>query len=689
MSDAEGVRDAVATGTRRAVEWLNPITGSPSAALETSAWLDAFSPSLMPRTSLLQGVAAGLGVLAARGVGTAVDGALRQMQPAGAGLGRHLAVRGLAGALGTAAGALAPRPDERLPRAGVRSAGHVLASAAVGGALYDVGVWLRTRYPAQRALRPAVVTALAVAGVGARAGRQLVARKAAIERWPVEQRNTLPAAIATAFVTDAVGSGLARAFVATRGALVGYLGPGWSKRVLAGTANAALWSSAFSGLYNAGIAAIGRANERIEPGYARPPTSTLVSGGPGSVLPFADLGQQGRRYVTDVLTPEVISDVLEEPAIAHPIRTYVGFDSEPLYPSGRAELALTELERTGAFDRSHLLLVNPTGTGWVDHSMIEAAELFTRGDIATCCIQYGRYPSFLSLQKVALGRGQFRLLLWGIRQRLLERPPDRRPKVLVFGESLGAWASSDVVMYAGLDGFDHYGIDRALWVGLPGLAKWSRNGMARGSNDLVPPGSVTVFDQHEQLAALTPKERDELRAVILSHDNDPIAQLSPDLLIAQPDWLGDDRGRSVPDGMAWTPIVTFFHVLIDAANAMVTVPGEFKSFGHDYRADIARFVLDGYALPAATATQIARVEQTLRDLERERSERIASSSEAAAPAPPSQRDGPSTLAGVPLRQRRTAGARWRRRLPRRPPSEASPTGSRSELSSVESELHDS
>jgi hypothetical protein len=29
---------------------------------------------------------------------------------------------------------------------------------------------------------------------------------------------------------------------------------------------------------------------------------------------------------------------------------------------------------------------------------------------------------------------------------------------------------------------------------------------------------------------------------------------------------------------------------VDAMNAMVTVPCEFGSFGHDYRADTARFV---------------------------------------------------------------------------------------------------
>ena len=376
-----------------------------------------------------------------------------------------------------------------------------------------------------------------------------------------------------------------------------------------------------------------------------------MSGSDASLLPFADLGQQGRRYVTDVVTPELIEEVMGEPAVAHPIRTYVGFNSEPLYPTGRAELALAELDRTGAFDRSYLLLVSPTGTGWVDHTLIETAEFLTRGDIATCCVQYGRYPSFLSVQKVALGRSQFRLLLWGVNQRLAERPPDRRPRVLVFGESLGAWTSSDVVMFQGIEGFDHYGIDRALWVGLPWLAKWSRMGMTRGASAMVPEGTVGVFDRHEQLAELTDTQRARLRATILSHDNDPIAVMGPELIVRPPAWLADSqRGRGVPEQMRWRPLITFVQTAMDAANAMVSVPGDFGSFGHDYRADMVRFVRDAYALPAASDAQVARIEAVLRSLELERAERIKAQHGHAAPPPPAHRAVDNdALAGVPLR----------------------------------------
>jgi uncharacterized membrane protein len=364
-----------------------------------------------------------------------------------------------------------------------------------------------------------------------------------------------------------------------------------------------------------------------------------------------------------------------EEAVAHPIRAYVGFDSEPLYQSGRAELALAELARTGAFDRSVLLLVSPTGTGWVDQTLIEAAEFLTRGDIATCCVQYGRYPSFLSVQKVALGRSQFRLLLWGVKQRLEERPPERRPRVLVFGESLGAWTSSDVIMFQGIGGFDHYGIERALWVGLPWLAKWSRSGMARGSSTLVPAGTVAVFDRHEQLQEVTKEQQARLRAVILSHDTDPIAVLGPELMVQRPPWLADGRrGRGVPEQMRWIPLVTFVQTAMDAANAMVSVPGEFGSFGHDYRADMVRFVHDAYDLPAASEAQLDHIDQQLRSLELERAQRIKAQRAHAAPQPPAHRAaGVDAPAGVPLHTRRTRGARWlrgrRQEHPRSTPTE--------------------
>jgi uncharacterized membrane protein len=639
--------------------WLNPVAASPAAPRETVAALDAFGPSLMPRTTRLQGVAMGLGVLGARATTGVVEKLTRMAVPADAKLPAQLVARAVIGGAGAALAAVPERHCRRLWVASLRSTGQLLRDGAAGAAVHDLGRWAQQRYPDQRAVRPITVGAIHTAGLLYRAGRRRVTREAAVDRWPLP-KTTLPGALATSYVVTTVGTGLAQGFGWSRGALESYFGPGPSKRVLARLVNAGVWAGAAMAVYNAGVAYVGRANQKVEPGYATPPANPLLSGSPESLLPFADLGQQGRRFVTDVVTPELIEQVMGEPAVAQPIRVYVGFNSEPLYQTGRAELALAELDRAGAFQRSYLLLISPTGTGWVDQTLIEAAEFLTRGDIATCCIQYARYPSFLSLQKVALGRRQFRLLLWGVKQRLAGLPPEGRPRVLVFGESLGAWTSSDVLMYQGIDGFDHYGIERALWVGLPWLAKWSRSGMTRGSGTLVPQGTVGVFDRHEQLRELTEEERTRLRAVVLSHDNDPIAVFGPDLLVQRPAWLADgQRGRGVHEQMRWLPLVTFVQTGMDAMNAMLRVPGEFTSFGHDYRGDMARFVCDSYRLPAAIDPQLARIEQILRSLELERAERIkAEHADAAPPAPAQRSDGDSRRGGVPLRSPRTRGARW-------------------------------
>jgi uncharacterized membrane protein len=656
---------------RRLAGWLNPVVASPAAPLETFAALDALGPSLMPRTSRLAGVSMGLSVLGARASAGTAERLTRAAVPADAPIGRQLAARAVVGAAGVALAALPERDGERLWTASARTAGRLLRAGAAGGAVHDLGRAVQQRYPAQRAARPLAVSTALASGLLGWGIRRLRASEAAVQRWPLPLTTTVPATLTTSYAVTAVGTGLTKGFVWSRDAMESYFGAGPGKRLLARLVNTGIWAAGVTILYNAGVAYVGRANEKVEPGYATPPASPSVSGSAASLLPFADLGQQGRRFVTDVVTPELIAQVMDEPAVAHPIRAYVGFNSQPLYPTGRAELALAELDRTGAFDRSYLLLVSPTGTGWVDHTLIETAEFLTRGDIATCTIQYGRYPSFLSVQKVALGRSQFRLLLWGIKQRLAERPPERRPRVLVFGESLGAWTSSDVVMFQGIEGFDHYGIDRALWVGLPWLAKWSRSGMARGAGTRVPEGTVGVFDRHEQLQELTDEQRGRLRAVILSHDNDPIAVFGPDLIVQPPPWLADEqRGRGVPETMRWRPLITFVQTAMDAANAMVSVPGQFGSFGHDYRADMVRFVHDAYQLPAATEEQIGRIEQTLRSLELERAERIKAEHAHAAPSPPAHRSaGEDALAGVPLRSRRTRGARWLARRPARHPDQ--------------------
>lgn len=600
---------------------INPITGGPAAPLKASALLDAYGPSLMPRQSMHQGMAGGLAVLAASAVGLSVDRLARRAAPDSAPLSWRIGTRAAMAGIGAVVSSMSESEDESTSRSALRSAGRLVEVASIGGIVYQAGRDLE-----EKVGWPLVPVATAVGGfalVATRLSKELATREGVIQRWTADdQPASFPVSLAIALGVGAFGHLIGRGFRISAGSFGGYTGDGSGPALVGRLLNAGLWGAGAASAYAGVVARLSQHNGKVETNFSTPPSNEFVSGGPNSISPFEELGLQGRRFVTEVVPPDQIDETLDAQGSMHPVRVYIGVESEPLYATGRSELALQEMERLGAFDRKYLLLVSPTGTGWVDHTMVESAEILSRGDIATVCIQYGKAPSFLEVQGVSLGRAQFRQLLWGVRQRLIGVPEEKRPKVLVFGESLGAWSSSDVIMHQGIAGFDHYGIENALWFGLPGLARWSRTGMREGRNPLVPEGTVGAFDRFEQYEALSDDEREGLRAVVVDHDNDPIAQMSLRLAVKRPSWLDGGSRRNVPEGMRWQPLITFIQVLADAMNAMVTVPGEYKSFGHDYRGDTLDFVGAAYDLPAIDEDQAQAVHATLIARELDRAARI-------------------------------------------------------------------
>src|SRR5688572_29844172 len=69
---------------RRLVRALSPVAVSPAAPRETVAALDAWGPSLMPRSARVRGVAMGLGVLGARATSGVAERLTRLLAPADA-----------------------------------------------------------------------------------------------------------------------------------------------------------------------------------------------------------------------------------------------------------------------------------------------------------------------------------------------------------------------------------------------------------------------------------------------------------------------------------------------------------------------------------------------------------------------------------------------------------------------------
>jgi uncharacterized membrane protein len=109
-----------------------------------------------------------------------------------------------------------------------------------------------------------------------------------------------------------------------------------------------------------------------------PPMDSLKTGSRLSLLAWDKLGRAGREFITSGPTREDIS-VFSGRAALSPIRVYVGaaISGYARGASQAAKLALEELKRVGGFERSVLVMVTPTGTGWVDPAAIDSVEFCT------------------------------------------------------------------------------------------------------------------------------------------------------------------------------------------------------------------------------------------------------------------------------------------------------------------------
>jgi uncharacterized membrane protein len=281
--------------------------------------------------------------------------------------------------------------------------------------------------------------------------------------------------------------------------------------------------------------------------------------------------------------------------------------------------------------------------------------------VATVTLQYSKRPSPLSLGRIGAAREQNRLLLLRVAERLRAVAPQRRPKVVLFGESLGAHTSQDVLLHWGTLGPDALGVDRALWIGTPSGSGWMRQVMGPPRPD-VDPELVGMFNDFDQYAALSDERRARLRYVMVSHDNDGVTKFGPDLVVNRPRWLSPGRPpvqevpgaspRGVPPSMRWRPLTTFLQTMIDMKNAQT--PGAYRAYAHDYRPDLARFIRAVFALPASEQ-QMARIEAALTARETVRERLLGQPQPEPSPHPP-EATASGRRRGLPRRGRRERGS---------------------------------
>ncbi|MGB6205837.1 alpha/beta hydrolase [Mycobacterium sp.] len=341
------------------------------------------------------------------------------------------------------------------------------------------------------------------------------------------------------------------------------------------------------------------------------------SGSPASLASWDSLGFQGRNFVASGPHAAQLTRLNGRPA-KEPIRVYAGLHTAP-DDQGRLATVVGELERTGAFTRKMLVIAPTTGTGWIDPVAAASLEMMYNGDTAIVGVQYSYLPSWISFladRQKSMDAG--RMLIDTVHQRWQQLPPDHRPKLVLYGESLGSMAGQ--AAFGWLPDIRAMGFDAVLWVGPPHESPlWHALIVRRDPHTMeVQPrydnGRTVRFSEANapaDISVLAGPPWPGTRVLFLQHPSDPVVWWSPDLLFTQPEWLIEPRGQDRTALMHWYPVVTFWQVSADLTNAE-GVPG---GHGHNYSNDI----LDGWVAVAPpdgwTAADTERVRAALKQSE--------------------------------------------------------------------------
>lgn len=310
------------------------------------------------------------------------------------------------------------------------------------------------------------------------------------------------------------------------------------------------------------------------------PSDPMQSGSSASLIDWGAMGQPGRNFVTSGPDAEAIARFTGEPAL-NPIRVYVGRANGPT-PQTRAELALAELQRVGAFDREVLIVTSPTGTGWMDPGSHDPVEYMHGGDIATVSAQYSYLQSPLALTlETETGLNQATALLETVHEYWKTLPEDDRPRLYAHGLSLGAWSS----MYAtNLFRLVDDPIDGAFWAGPPfpsNFWNYVQNAREPGSPWVLPTigdGSLVRYANHFAEATKPSADWGEMRIVFLQYSSDPIVFYDPKSFWRPPPWMTEAPAEDASAHRRFMPIVTQFQLALDMALAFGAPAGH----GHAY-----------------------------------------------------------------------------------------------------------
>ncbi len=342
-------------------------------------------------------------------------------------------------------------------------------------------------------------------------------------------------------------------------------------------------------------------NGTTEAGVVQP-TIAQRSGSPASLVPWSSLGQQGRTFAGTGPSAEQIA-MFSGTAANVPIRAYAGLDSAETAEQ-RAALAVGDLVRAGGFGRKTLIVVTTTGSGWVDPGLVDSVEYLTGGDAATVAMQYSYLPSWISYlvdQERACDAG--RELFDAVYDRWADLPADSRPRLIVAGESLGSFGGENA--FSGERDMRNR-TDGIVFAGPPNFNTLYRrfvDGRDPGTPEVEPAyhDGRTIRFTDDPSSAIPPAGSpwDGARVLYMQHSSDPVVWWSPDLIFQRPDWLTEPPGNNVVGGIVWMPFVTFWQITADLPFATEVPEGH----GHVYTPGVRRRVG-----PRAATTRLDRGE---------------------------------------------------------------------------------
>ena len=341
-------------------------------------------------------------------------------------------------------------------------------------------------------------------------------------------------------------------------------------------------------------------NTATRPGVEQPLRSEK-SGSPSSFAPWDTLGFQGRNFTGTGPSAEELTALNNRPA-KEPIRIYAGLQSAGTIEE-RVAVLLSELQRTRAYERSLLVMIPTTGTGWVDPVAARSIESMYNGDTVLVAMQYSYLPSWISFladQQKSIQAA--RAMVDAVHRRWLHWPPAQHPVLALYGESLGSLAGQGAFEF--LPDIAEKNVTSVLWVGPPNASGlWKALTVRRdpGTPEVQPRydnGRTVRFAQAsgpEEIAAVAVSAWDRPRVLFMQHASDPVVWWSTDLLFRRPDWLSEPPGFDRSPSMRWYPIVTFWQVSADMAGNITNSTTTPTGHGHNY----GDSQLDGWVAVAA------------------------------------------------------------------------------------------